>query len=206
MNNKNKIILHLCADIGSDSQPYVDAGYDVRRIGKDMSIENYSPPPNVYGIIANPPCTHFSTAKTTGEHKNMYKGMHLVKECLRVIWECQYRLESDFSQKTPLKFWMIENPRGLLRYFLGKPALSYTPWEYGDPYQKQTDIWGNFNIPKKIFKHKKEVMTQTEIDLAYSNSLRACKKDDLTKKYKGLNNKRSVCSPKFAQAFFDVNR
>ena len=36
-NNKaNKIIIHLCADIGSDSKPYRDAGYDVRCIGKDI--------------------------------------------------------------------------------------------------------------------------------------------------------------------------
>ena len=29
-----KIILHLCADLGSDSKQYRDAGYDVRCIGK----------------------------------------------------------------------------------------------------------------------------------------------------------------------------
>lgn len=28
-----KIILHLCADTGSDLKPYRDAGYDVRLIG-----------------------------------------------------------------------------------------------------------------------------------------------------------------------------
>jgi len=30
---ENKTILHLCADIGSDSQPYAEAGYNVIRIG-----------------------------------------------------------------------------------------------------------------------------------------------------------------------------
>lgn len=39
-----KIILHLCADIGSDSKPYRDAGYDVRLIGKEIGVENYYPP------------------------------------------------------------------------------------------------------------------------------------------------------------------
>ena len=56
MNNKDKIILHLCADTGSDSSPYQDAGYDVRCIGKAIGVENFHPPENVYGIIANPPC------------------------------------------------------------------------------------------------------------------------------------------------------
>jgi hypothetical protein len=54
----NKTILHLCADIGSDSQPYRDAGYNVILVGSDIGVENYHPPKDVYGIIANPPCTN----------------------------------------------------------------------------------------------------------------------------------------------------
>lgn len=41
--NADKIILHLCADIGSDSKPYKDAGYDVRLIGSQIGVENYHP-------------------------------------------------------------------------------------------------------------------------------------------------------------------
>lgn len=55
-----KTILHLCADIGSDSKPYKDAGYDVHLIGKELNVHKYDPPENVYGIIANPVCTEFS--------------------------------------------------------------------------------------------------------------------------------------------------
>ena len=73
MENKNKIILHLCADIGSDSKPYKDAGYDVRLVGKDIGVENYTPPENVYGIIANPPCPEFSFARTRGMERFMLK-------------------------------------------------------------------------------------------------------------------------------------
>lgn len=31
--SEKKLILHLCADIGSDSQPYRDAGYEVICVG-----------------------------------------------------------------------------------------------------------------------------------------------------------------------------
>jgi hypothetical protein len=62
-----KTILHLCADIGSDSRPYKDAGYNVVCVGKDIGVQNYHPPKDVYGIIANPVCTEFSIAK--GFHK-----------------------------------------------------------------------------------------------------------------------------------------
>ena len=45
MDNSDKLILHLCADIGSDSQPYRDKGYKVVCVGKDIGVENYAPPP-----------------------------------------------------------------------------------------------------------------------------------------------------------------
>lgn len=35
---KDRIILHLCADIGSDSQPYQDAGYNVLLVGKAIGV------------------------------------------------------------------------------------------------------------------------------------------------------------------------
>jgi len=37
--NKDKIILHLCADIGSDSKQYKDAGYKVILVGKEIGVE-----------------------------------------------------------------------------------------------------------------------------------------------------------------------
>ena len=121
MENNNKIILHLCAKEGSDSLPYREAGYDVRIIGEDIGVENYTPPENVYGIIANPPCTYFSIARTTAKTpRDLREGMRLVKECLRVIWECQYPLNGD-QRTSNLNFWCLENPStGFLKWFLGK--------------------------------------------------------------------------------------
>ena len=40
-----KIILHLCADIGSDSWFYAnDDEYEVIKIGKEIGVENYARP------------------------------------------------------------------------------------------------------------------------------------------------------------------
>jgi len=36
---------------------------------------------------------------------------------------------------------------GYLKLFLGKAALVFQPFEYGDPYTKKTCIWGRFNEP-----------------------------------------------------------
>lgn len=79
--NKPKIILHLCAKY-------------VRIIGEEIGVQNYTPPENVYGIIANPPCTMFSIARSkTKTPRDLREGMYLVKECLRIIWECQYNIK-----------------------------------------------------------------------------------------------------------------
>lgn len=61
-----KIILQLCADTGSDTMPYMqNEEYEVILVGKDIGVENYHPPSNVYGIIANPVCLEFSTARSS---------------------------------------------------------------------------------------------------------------------------------------------
>lgn len=151
MDNNNKIILHLCATEGSDSKPYRDAGYDVRIIGEKIGVENYNPPPNVYGIIANPPCTQFSIARSNAKtQRDLREGMRLVKECLRIIWECNYACTGPSNQSMPLKFWVIENPAsGFLSWFLGKPTFQYCQSEYGSHLTKKTALWGNFNMPKR---------------------------------------------------------
>lgn len=135
-----KIILHLCADTGSDSKPYKDAGYEVILIGKDIGVENYHPPKNVHGIIANPVCLEFSTARSSGKARNPEEGMKIVRECQRIIAECNP------------EWWVIENPAtGRLKDFLGLPWMVYEPWNYGSPWTKKTALWGNFNIPKKKY-------------------------------------------------------
>lgn len=135
-----KLIIQLCADTGSDTKPYKDNGYEVILVGKDIGVENYHPPKNVHGIIANPVCLEFSTARSSGKARNPDQGMFLVKECQRVIAECNP------------KFWVIENPaKGVLKNYLGKPVYEYEPWWYGSPWTKRTALWGKFNIPPRLF-------------------------------------------------------
>lgn len=212
MENKDKIILHLCADIGSDSKDYRDAGYDVRCIGKDIGVENYHPPKNVYGIIANPPCTEFSFAKSNSKYpRDIRKGLECVRHCLRIIWECQYDLPTPLAKTTSLKFWCLENPFGLLRRYLGHPVLIYSPHEYGDLYQKKTCLWGFFNLPKK---NPSKEYSKDFIHTIGANGRHMKKFDHLLTKeihpeYYGKltrQDRRSICSEKFAKAFFKANQ
>lgn len=138
-----KIILHLCADIGSDSYFYrEDSQYSVMLVGEAIGVENYIPPANVHGIIANPVCTEFSTAKGFHKENDIEKGMFLVNHCMRII-----------RQAKP-QWWVLENPaNGRLRDVLGPPKAIYQPWQFGSPWTKKTALWGNFTMPDPLYEN-----------------------------------------------------
>ena len=190
----NKIILDLCGGTGAWSKPYKDAGYDVRLITlPNHDVGAYFSPENVHGILAAPPCTMFSLARTRArEPRSFKKGMREVKACLEIIWECR--------DKGSLKWWALENPRGFLRQFLGKPALTWRPSDFGDAYTKPTDLWGYFREPKKrpveVIKPKGRVLGGTR-DWSFAKKGR----DGLTRQQI-----RSMTPPGFAKAFFEANR
>lgn len=137
-----KIILDLCGGTGSWSRPWAEAGYDVRIITlPEHDVRTFVPPENVWGILAAPPCTEFSVlnCKAEARERNEAAGMESVAACLRIIAQCK-----------PV-WWALENPRGYLRKYLGAPRMTFQPWQYGDPWTKATDIWGNYNVPKAQF-------------------------------------------------------
>ena len=201
----NKTILHLCADTGSDSRFYRENGYNVILVGSSIGVENFTPPSNVYGVIANPVCTEFSTARSNGQARNPEEGMFLVRECQRIIAQCKPH------------FWVIENPaKGVLRRYLGEPQYEYEPWWYGSPWTKRTALWGKFNIPRRIYSRWEDVPKIPELytrpgrgkpSLAFMHKSAY----DLIPEFRSLPRPetdaefRSICSQRFAQAFFNAN-
>lgn len=212
-----KVILHLCADIGSDSYPYqCDNNYRVICIGKDYGVENLTKESlekdfgvkEVYGIIANPVCTDLSAARSGGKPKDIKSGMVLVNHCMRIIAECNPH------------FWVIENPAtGGLKTKLGKPKFVYQPWEFGSPWTKKTALWGDFNIPTKKYK---EFPAQFRIPEMYVRWSRDDKPSlpfqhksviryieefqPFADKIKTDADLRSLCSQCFAKAFYEENK
>jgi hypothetical protein len=140
MDNGDKIILDLCGGTGSWSKPYKDAGYDVRLITlPENDVRLYIPPPNVYGVLAAPPCTVFASSGARWERsqEEMIEAIGAVDACIRII-----------TVSKP-KWWALENPIGKLVRWLGKPKMYFQPYEYGDLYTKRTALWGNFIEPVK---------------------------------------------------------
>ena len=205
-----KTILHLCADTGSDSQIYREHGYTVILVGSDIGVENFSYltrfiPEKIHGIIANPVCTEFSTARD-GKPRDVEQGMFLVNHCLRIISECNPT------------FWVIENPaKGVLKNYLGEPTYQYEPWWYGSPWTKKTALWGKFNIPPRIYHKWEDVPKIPELYIRPGRpkpSLAFMHKSayDLIPEFQTLPRPisdmefRSLCSQKFAYEFFKVNQ
>jgi hypothetical protein len=146
MENHKKIILDLCGGTGAWSQPYLEAGYDVRLVTLPYyDVRTYEPPENVYGILAAPPYTEFSIAKNHKLERKLDQGWEIVEACIRII---------DKANPT---FWALENPVGLLSNYLGKPAFTFQPWQFGDPWTKRTAVWGSFQKPTVIYENWKDV-------------------------------------------------
>ena len=137
------IILDLCGGTGSWSKPYKDAGYDVRLVTlPDYNVLTYKPPKKVYGILAAPPCTDFSSSgarwfKEKDANGSTIESQGILIACLKIIAICKP------------KFWALENPVGRIRRWLGDPQLIFNPCDFGEPYTKKTLLWGEFNIPEK---------------------------------------------------------
>lgn len=132
-----KIILDLYGGTGSWARPYSEHdGYTVHNItlpyynalktridkGKLLFCGGTGEPirvapSSIYGILAAPPCTEFSSLTTSHRLPDFAEGLSHVKKCLWIIEQC-----ASHCPKT-LKFWALENPYAKLRYFLGEP-----PW------------------------------------------------------------------------------
>lgn len=134
-----KLILDLCGGSGSWGKPYRDAGYKVRTVTlpHDVRFLEYPDEP-VHGILAAPPCTVFSAAgnRWTRTDDEMRDALSVVDACLRFVVVCKPR------------FWALENPIGKLNKYLGPAKMLFNPCDYGDPYTKRTQLWGEFNMPR----------------------------------------------------------
>lgn len=199
--NSKKIILDLCGGTRAWSKPYKDAGYDVRVITlPQYNVETYIPLENVYGILAAPPCTMFSMARTVAKTPRDLKGaMKTVEACLKIIWQCQ-------TGESRLKFWAMENPKARLRWFLGKPALTFNPYDFGDAYRKPTDIWGYFNTDLKKNHVELDLKQKKQSHLNIQHLLPIPKDYIRDPNMSPRAIARSITHTGFAQAFYKANK
>lgn len=221
--NENKIILDLCGGTGAWSRPYKEAGYTVHVITyPDYSVHDDGwsidsknlyfyhrtsnedleiPLHQIYGVLAAPPCTMFSMARTNAKTpRDLESAMVTVQGCLQIVWGIQTRTQQR------LAFWALENPKARLRWFLGQPAMTFNPYDFGDAYRKPTDLWGNFNTdlrrtPVELDDTKRK---QSQQNLQELQPIPEDYKRDPNMSLRAIA--RSITHKGFAEAFFKANR
>lgn len=175
------ILFNLTAGTGSATQAFRDRGHEV--ITLDLTgdvdircdIREWYPQNRHFDFIwASPPCTEFSIAKRI-PYKDRNPDLSIVKACTRIIEEIKPR------------YWIIENPRGALRHFIGKPTITVFYKDYGYVCSKPTDLWGVFpwfypkNKPNDnptpwdiAFPHHSRVWVHQRAQVPYNLSMAVC--------------------------------
>ena len=145
-------VLDLFCGTGSVGRVFAEMGYEVVSLDKDprhtptfcvdildWDYRAHLTPGQFEVVTASPPCTEFSTAKTTGL-RNLRLANRIVKRTLEII---------TFLKPTR---WWLENPRyGLLRkqrYMRKIPFVDVDYCQYSDSgYKKPTRFWGSRDLP-----------------------------------------------------------
>lgn len=179
-------VFDLFSGLGGFSEAFIQRGHMVRRIELDPQFKDvpYTILANVLDlqpedmfdigmgypdiILASPPCNHFSIASVSHHWPKPLKEpteatkeqIELVRHTSRLCREVR-RLNKEFCDKET--YYIIENPRGMLRKVLGKPdKFIYMCAYHNNPKKskKPTDLWGNlpsidWKMPQKWVKSKR---------------------------------------------------
>ena len=158
-------VLDMFSGLGGFSQAFKDRGHDVVTIDIEKKfnptictdIMKITPKELIEGygefdiVLASPPCNCFSVAseyrhwdKKTKKPKDQQtrEAIKLIGHTINMIMNLQPR------------FWILENPRGMLRNVLGKPTVTTFFASWGHWALKPTDLWGvhpeiDWKKPKK---------------------------------------------------------
>ena len=151
------IVISLFDYTGNWSKFYKENGYEVIQIdlqhGQDILTWNYKKIKRnmVFGILASIPCTDFALSGARHFARKDIDGTteyskKLVYKTLEII---------DYFKPY---FWCVENPMSRIHKVcpeLGEVKFKFNPCDFAgygfesERYNKQTWLWGNFNIPVK---------------------------------------------------------
>ena len=91
-------------------------------------------------VLASPPCTQFSIAAEWHGHWGG-EGSPQTPAAADSVGLLYHTI--GLIRGLAPDYWLLENPRGHMRRFLGTPTGFVTYCQYGEVYQKPTDLWGN---------------------------------------------------------------
>jgi hypothetical protein len=102
-------------------------------------------------VWASPPCTTFSMASFSHYWEKQGNVFLPKKQESITHLNLVYKTLWIINNLKP-EWWFLENPKALLRKFIGNPSGWVTYCQYGDTSMKPTDLWGKH--PKSFqYKH-----------------------------------------------------
>jgi len=144
-------VLDLFSGLKGWSQAFADRGHRVVTVDienkfepsicadiRDLSAEDFRKYGQFDIVLASPPCNCFSIARVFDhwtkdrrpKDEATFDAIDLVAHAIRLILKLYPR------------WWILENPRGMLRHILGKPSKTTFFASWGHFAYKPTDLWG----------------------------------------------------------------
>ncbi len=93
-------------------------------------------------VLASPPCNCFSIASVYVHWENRKPKDEATLQAIDLV----HRIQSEIKRLNP-KWWLLENPMGMLRTVIGRPPHTIRLSDYGARYKKPTDLWGTVPFP-----------------------------------------------------------
>lgn len=148
-------VVDLFSGLGGWSSAFADRGHSVITIDQEprfhpsicANVLSLKALPECDVVLASPPCEAFSVA-AIGKNWLRDDAGALHPKSTRALDGLTLLLHTlELISKSTAKYSAIENPRGAMRKMSALclwPRRTVTYCQYGLPYMKPTDIWGEF--------------------------------------------------------------
>lgn len=172
VDNSNKVIISLFDYTGAWAQPWRDAGYKVVqhdiKFGSDLMFDAWiieqieemrAAGMEIYGVLAACPCTTYASSGA-----RWWKPRHDKEDVAELVKVFGPKAPASGAKSAvefnnmlvdatrdvvmaanPTGFHALENPIGRIekKAAMPNPAFRFQPSNFGDPYTKRTQIWGD---------------------------------------------------------------
>lgn len=143
-------VLDLFSGLDGWGAAFRDRGHQVvsldldPRFGSDfqMDILNLNGLGKWDVIVASPPCETFSVA-SIGHHWGGGRRAYEPKTPEAIVGLAVARKTFDLIEKAKPTWYVIENPRGVLRKLIGREPVTTWACQWGVSQAKPTDLWTN---------------------------------------------------------------
>lgn len=158
-STQSKLCIDLCAGMGGFSSAFKNAeDWEVVTVELDKRFkpticadvkhlplkENLQPD----CMLMGPPCERNSIACSQWPKKGIGLAFEVVGACLEAVVALKP------------KAWLMENPKGRLRWFIPvspKQTVNYCDYDQYYKAMKPTDLWGNVSLPMVTKMHRRKV-------------------------------------------------